>query len=152
MSRLFSVALAFLLLSAWVFVKSGASFSVSGRGDTLAAYERQIQRGVAERLLALNKLGKAEALSRYQYRLAEANAGSDHSLGRADLFRSLVSGRFLFELGSISDQEKSRRQHLERAQERREQEAAAIRAAVKGVLALDFHRYAGQVIPEEPRP
>lgn len=141
MNRAFSFSLAFLLICGGIYWQHVQNAAAAPRVDPIAEYERQLARGVAERLIALNRLGKAEALSLHAWKMAELEANNSHSEGRADLFRSLFSNRFLFEMQEISNREKSRRLAYERAQERRKREKQEISAARQEVMGWDFRRY-----------
>ena len=144
MMRGLIVSFLLLLISAGVFIdRRPATLPVSASAEEhIADYERAIQAGVAERVLALNKLGKAEILSAYQYARAEAEAADKRSTGGADFMRSLFGGRFVVELGEIIRTENRRLDALQRAKQQREQEARQIRQAYADVMSWDFHRYA----------
>ena len=142
MNKLLIASLIFLGVSGGIYWHQADDPSRLSADDQVAAYELQVQRGVAEKLIALNRLAKAEALSLHAWKQAEVTAQNQHSLGRADMARSVFSHRIFSEIIAISDREKARVRAYEAAYDRRVQEANAIRAAWIDVLGLDFQRYA----------
>lgn len=130
---------------AWVFLGLCGGlyiFRPDLPGPRASDYERRIQHGVAERVLALNKLGKLEALSYYQYHRVRLEVEEQRKLSGQDAMRSLFSGRFLFELGKFSQAGRTNSTRLDQAQARREREKKEIAQARQQLMALDFHRYA----------
>ena len=141
MNKLLIGSLLFLGISAGVWVLRPNDPAQASGAAIVDAYELQVQRGVAERLLILNQLARAEGISQYNWHTAKLRALKEElDLGN-DTLRSMASGRIMFEFFDLVGQGKARLAAVERAQKRRVQESQAIMAAWQDVLNWDFHRH-----------
>ena len=110
----------------------------------LAAYEKQLQRGVGERIVAFNALAKAEVLSNHQYASQQMGQVVEEGLVNRDFLTSLAGGPFSlidFLNQSVSDGRADHGRAMA-AWRTRTNQRADIEAGTAQVMAQDFYRYA----------
>ena len=137
------LAFSFLLVSGFVYAKSPQPKAKPSAEEIAAVYELQRQRGVAEKILALNELGKFEALALYRYELAKLHDKNAQELDRQERLGAILSASMFRLLGNVQSTMKNH-DRIKAAEAEYAKAMKQVRAMRGEILARPSDRYVVQ--------